>query len=153
MEVKCYSTWSWPQSAITSLQAQTEFTQYKDTWLYITFNSHISHFTEKQEMVDYWMSNYNTMKVSSKSVLHIVHVVAGPRIYREISNIRCTKSQNLHDSCVVLQLSLPNPLKSGTRSRRRCSWSIADRPCSNYIWVINNFILPSKVWLILEIWW
>ena len=23
---------------------------------------------------------------------------------------------------------------------RRCSWSSADRRCSNYIWVINNFI-------------
>ena len=28
----------------------------------------------------------------------------------------------------------------------RCSWSSADRQCSNYIWVINNFILlPAKV--------
>ena len=29
----------------------------------------------------------------------------------------------------------------------RCSWSSADRPCSNYIWVINNFIASKgKVW-------
>ena len=32
----------------------------------------------------------------------------------------------------------------------RCSWSSADRRCSNYIWVINNFIAYYKVRLILE---
>ena len=26
----------------------------------------------------------------------------------------------------------------------RCSWSSADRRCSNYMWVINNFIAYSK---------
>ena len=31
-------------------------------------------------------------------------------------------------------------------------WSSADRPCSNYIWVINN-LLPTKVRLILHVWW
>ena len=33
----------------------------------------------------------------------------------------------------------------------RCSWSSADRRCSNYIWVINNLLL-TKVRLILETW-
>ena len=33
----------------------------------------------------------------------------------------------------------------------RCSWSSADRQCSNYIWVINNFI-AYNVHLILEVW-
>ena len=33
----------------------------------------------------------------------------------------------------------------------RCSWSSADRRCSNYIWVINN-LHASKVRLILETW-
>ena len=31
--------------------------------------------------------------------------------YRKISKISCTKSQNLNDSPLVLQLSLPNPLR------------------------------------------
>ena len=31
----------------------------------------------------------------------------------QTSNIRCTKSQNLNVSCLVLQLFLPNPLKPG----------------------------------------
>ena len=59
----------------------------------------------------------------------------------QISSIRCTKSQNLNVSRLVLQLSLCNLLKSQVVSREwRCSWSSADRRCSNYIWVINNFI-------------
>ena len=32
-------------------------------------------------------------------------------MYRKIANIRRTKSQNLNDSRLVLQLSLPNLLK------------------------------------------
>ena len=39
--------------------------------------------------------------------------------YRKISNISRTKSQNLNDSRIVLQLSLPNPLKSGVKSRMK----------------------------------
>ena len=34
----------------------------------------------------------------------------------------------------------------------RCSWSSADRRCSNYIWVINNFIAYYGA-LILEVLW
>ena len=40
-------------------------------------------------------------------------------MYREISNISHTKSQNLNDYCPVLQLSLPNPLKPGVKSRMK----------------------------------
>ena len=39
--------------------------------------------------------------------------------YRQISNIRRTKSQTLNVSCLVLQLSLPNPLKPGIKSRKK----------------------------------
>ena len=44
----------------------------------------------------------------------------------------------------------------------RCSWSSADRHCSNYIWASvgtapttsewSTILLPSKMWLILEVW-
>ena len=37
--------------------------------------------------------------------------------YRKISNIRCTKSQNCNVSHLVLQLSLPIPLKPGIKSK------------------------------------
>ena len=53
-------------------------------------------------------------------------------VYHQISNIRRTKSQNLNVSRPILQLSFHNEW--------RCSWSSADRRCSNYIWVINSLI-------------
>ena len=53
-------------------------------------------------------------------------------IYHQISNIRHTKSQNLTVSRLVLQLSLPHPLKPGVnRQEWRCGWSSGDRRCSD----------------------
>ena len=40
-------------------------------------------------------------------------------IYHHIYNIRCTKSHNSNVSCLVLQLSLSNPLKQGVKSRMK----------------------------------
>ena len=40
-------------------------------------------------------------------------------MYRKISDIRRTKSQNLNVSRLVLQLSLPNPMKPGVKSRMK----------------------------------
>ena len=39
--------------------------------------------------------------------------------YRKTSNISRTKSQNLNDYRLVLQLALPNPLKPGLKSRMK----------------------------------
>ena len=39
--------------------------------------------------------------------------------YRQVSNIRRTKSQHLNDSRTVLRLSLPNPLKPDVKSRMK----------------------------------
>ena len=36
--------------------------------------------------------------------------------YRKVSNIRRTKCQNLKDSRLILQLSVPNPLKRSVKS-------------------------------------
>ena len=40
-------------------------------------------------------------------------------MHRKISNIRCTKSQNLNESRLVLLLSLPNPLKPSVKLRMK----------------------------------
>ena len=40
-------------------------------------------------------------------------------IYRQVSNIRRTKSEILKDSRSVLRLSLPNPLKPDVKSRMK----------------------------------
>ena len=39
--------------------------------------------------------------------------------YRKISNISRTKSSHLNVSRLVLQLSLPNPIKPGVKSRMK----------------------------------
>ena len=61
------------------------------------------------------------------------------RGYRQTSSIRHTKSQRLNVSHLVLQLSLPNPVKPSVENER-CRWTSADRRCPNYISVVNNFI-------------
>ena len=60
--------------------------------------------------------------------------------YCQTSNIRHTKSKNLNVSHLVLQLSLPNLVNHWLSRGWRCSWSSVDRRCSNYIWLIINFI-------------
>ena len=61
--------------------------------------------------------------------------------YRKIPNITRIKSQHLNDS----------RLCQGLNREWRCSWSSADRRCSNYIWVINDYI-PYKGASLLEMW-
>ena len=39
--------------------------------------------------------------------------------YRQVSNIRCIKSQHFIDSRTVLRLSLPNPLKPDVKTRMK----------------------------------
>ena len=67
----------------------------------------------------------------------------------QTSNISCPKSENLNVSYVVLQWSLPNWLNQVLSREWGCSWSSGKRQCSNYIWVINNFIayyVVSYIW-------
>ena len=56
-----------------------------------------------------------------KSICIILYVIQiFPCImYRQISNIRCTKSSNISVSRLVLQLSLPNPLNPGVNWRMK----------------------------------
>ena len=68
----------------------------------------------------------------------------GNKLYcHQTSNIRCTKSHNWNVSRLILQLSLRNLLKLDLSWEWRCSWSSADRRCSNYICVINSLITYS----------
>ena len=53
---------------------------------------------------------YNTID------MYFVHQTA---MYRKISNIRRTKSPNWNVSRLVVQLSLPNPMKPGVKSRMK----------------------------------
>ena len=60
--------------------------------------------------------------------------------YSKTCCINHTKSQNL--MCFFLSCSCLYPIhwRQVLSQVWRCGWSSADRRCSNYIWVINNFI-------------
>ena len=71
--------------------------------------------------------------------------------YRQVSNIRRTKSQPLKDACTVLRLSLPNPLKPDVKSGNEDVAGAAptgDAPTTSE-W--STILLPTKVRLILEV--
>ena len=59
---------------------------------------------------------------------------------RQTSDIWSTKSQILKDSHLVLQLSLPNPLKPDVTSEMKMELEQRKTALLNYIWVINKFI-------------
>ena len=63
--------------------------------------------------------------------------------YCKVSNIRHTKYQNLIVSRLGCLCAIYwSQVLSG---EWRCSWSSANRRCSNYIWVINNLIAYQTV--------
>ena len=57
------------------------------------------------------------MKLEKISQVRLVHIIY--KDYRKISNISRTKSPNLDVFRLVLQLSLPNPMKPGVKSRMK----------------------------------
>ena len=46
-------------------------------------------------------------------------IYSSVKIYRKVSNIKRTKSQNWNEAHLVLKSSLPNPLKPGVKSRMK----------------------------------
>ena len=63
---------------------------------------------------------YHGNEFSVTVVLDLVgNIVDGENMYGKTSNIRHTKSRNLNVFRLVLPLSLPNPLKSGVKSRMK----------------------------------
>ena len=67
-------------------------------------------------------------------------------MYRKTSNISRNKSQNLNNSHLALQLSLPNPLMPYVKLRMETG----DAPTASEL---STILLPTKVWLILEVLW
>ena len=61
-------------------------------------------------------------------------------MYRQVSNIRRTKSQHLKGLVLSCGCLCRIPWSQMCSREWRCRWSSADRRCSNYIWVIDNFI-------------
>ena len=71
--------------------------------------------------------------------------------YRQLSNIRRTKSQHIKYSRTVLRLSVPNPLKPDVKSKNEDVVGAAptgDAPTTSD-W--STIVLPTKVRLILDV--
>ena len=68
---------------------------------------------------------------------------ATPSSYRQTSNIRCIKSQNVNVSHLVCSCFWSVHWSQVSSGGWRCSWSSADRRCSNYIWLIFCCISPT----------
>ena len=68
--------------------------------------------------VCYWKSSNDIgQKTNIWYLFYEVNTCHGSSLdYRKVSNIRRTKYQNLNDSRLVLQLSVPNPLKPSVKS-------------------------------------
>ena len=64
-------------------------------------------------MIDDYYSGFNIADKTGTIMAAVYHV------YCKISNIKGTKSQNLNVSRLILQLSLPNPMKPGVKSRMK----------------------------------
>ena len=87
----------------------------------------INSIIEKLErMLDFyihWMVNIDEIGfsiVTGRGTSDPIFVVRQPqKQYRQVSNIRRTKSQHLKDSPTVLKLSLQNPLKPDVKSRMK----------------------------------
>ena len=88
-----YIQWKWPR-VLSRPPVHTRV--YSDTaWTFISFHCH------------------------GHSAIIMLPAVFGLGIYRQVSNISCTKFQHLKDSRTVLRLSLPNPLKPDVKSRMK----------------------------------
>ena len=114
-------------SGITSLSLRQSYNvvrvpENKPWWLWIA-SSHGS-----PENARY--GHNKTMSNKTMSISYWMH--------HQTSNKRGTKPQKLN---VLSRLAVVVAQSSQVLSREwRCSWSSADRRCSNYIWVISNCI-------------
>ena len=63
-----------------------------------------------------WVSMYPVIR--KKYNVQVLHWVS-QHVYRKVSNTRRAKSQNIIASRLILQLSLPNPLKPGVKLRMK----------------------------------
>ena len=63
----------------------------------------------------YYGGDVQVLQGAGSTAHQTLHCVTNE--YRKLFDIRRSKSQNLHESRLVLQLSLPNPLKPGAKSR------------------------------------
>ena len=89
---------------------------------------HVSYFLKYCHVQSIWVVKVTTSRAYeawlSYAALSDAAATMNPQvqfhaIYRKTSSINRTKSQNLNVSCLLLQWSLPNPLKPGVKLRMK----------------------------------
>ena len=89
----------------------------------IIYNLYVVHFWREgvQRSIAYRAVHLEKMlqKMLHRFQMNAVYMLKSYLHYRKISNIRRTKSTNLNASRLVLQLSLPSPMKPGVKSRMK----------------------------------
>ena len=65
-------------------------------------------------MISFWFTGSRSNNTLCANELAVPQIM-----YRQVSNIRRTKSQHLKDYRTVLRLPLPNPLKPDVKSRMK----------------------------------
>ena len=72
-------------------------------------------------------------------------------LHHQTSNIKHTKSPNVMFLVLSCTCLCPIHWSQVLSWEWRCSWSSAERRCSNYI-LVTTILLPAKMQLILEVW-
>ena len=106
------------------------------------FNSSHPHLFQNgvfiMNLFDWYSAGFSLLAVSFLECIAVSWIYGK---YRKISNIRRTKSSNFKMFLVSHCSCLCAIYWSQVWSREwGCSWSSADRRCSNYVWVIDNLI-------------
>ena len=94
--------WPWLVLELSTVLALTQLGIRQSDWRRVGIRS-----TNLHIVVEYTTYRFDPVRSNPQGAS------STNRDYRKISNIRCTKSPNLNVSLLVLQLSLPNPMKLG----------------------------------------
>ena len=93
-----------------------------------------------------WINDWVNNREADDLRRHRAHydvIIFDRMYYHNISHIRRTKSESLNLTCLIMQLFCALFWSQVSNREWRYSRSSADRPCFNYIWVINN---PIAYW-------
>ena len=137
------------------MQGMRSFTQDHKSWVVVTVcalyfigmpyrykHVHVNGPARNKASIHfYWANLIFSTALSAQSNPVITWSKFTPIVtYHRTSNISHTKSQNLMFLVLSCSCLCPIHWSQGLSREWRCSWSSADRRCSNYIWVINNLI-------------
>ena len=127
-----------------------QFLHFVNVFMYNNHGNHIEcHVGDRPHNPAYLSALYPIRQAISSPPVGCHPVCWAANEYRQVSNIRRTKTQHLKYSRTVLQLSLPNPLKPEVENEDVVgAGPTGDAPTTSE-W--STILLPTMVHLILEV--